>query len=148
MTRKKQMLFILSLAIILTSLATLVHAARFGVRQVRAFAPNTDVGGIIATDTTWDLAGSPYVMTSIVTVNPGVTLTIEPGVTVQGVNGTVLIVEGDLQAVGHRRAAHPFHLQHEHRSFPMEWDRHRWRHRHPGTHHPPLCGQFHQCIQL
>ena len=42
----------------------------------------TDVGGIINTDTTWNLAGSPYLITSEVQIAEGVTLTIEPGVVV------------------------------------------------------------------
>lgn len=44
--------------------------------------PFTDVSGEINIDTTWALANSPYVMTGDVTVMPGVTLTIEPGVQV------------------------------------------------------------------
>ena len=43
---------------------------------------HTDVGGEIAVDTTWTLAGSPYVLTSDVVITTGVTLTIEPGVVV------------------------------------------------------------------
>lgn len=42
----------------------------------------TDVGGIISTDTTWDVDGSPYVITSTVQIAEGITLTVEPGVTV------------------------------------------------------------------
>src|SRR5437773_363938 len=40
----------------------------------------------ITQDTTWDLAGSPYVVTSSVFVESGATLTIQPGVEVQGYN--------------------------------------------------------------
>jgi hypothetical protein len=48
------------------------------------FSPEaTIVGGIINTDTSWTTAGSPYEATSIVTVVPNVTLTIEPGVEVR-----------------------------------------------------------------
>jgi len=43
----------------------------------------TDLYGNITTDTTWNLAGSPYVLHNDVAVNSGVTLTIEPGVTVK-----------------------------------------------------------------
>ena len=42
----------------------------------------TDVGGIINADTTWDLAGSPYNITSAIQIDEGITLTIEPGVVV------------------------------------------------------------------
>lgn len=67
----------------------------------------THVEGRIETDTTWTLAGSPYVLTGDVEVVGGATLTIEPGVSVEGMAGTRLIVGGDtdgdvgtLQAVG------------------------------------------------
>ena len=49
----------------------------------------TNVGGLISTDTTWTLAGSPYIVTSNITVQgtdgaDGITtLTIEPGVVVK-----------------------------------------------------------------
>jgi len=41
--------------------------------------PATEVSGVITSDTTWNLADSPYIVKGDVTVNPGVTLTIEPG---------------------------------------------------------------------
>ncbi len=62
--------------------------------------------GILTTDTTWTLAGSPYVLQPItgynsLTVAANVTLTIEPGVIVQaGSVSTGLIIEGHLEAVG------------------------------------------------
>jgi hypothetical protein len=40
----------------------------------------TEVGGVISSDTTWDLEHSPYVLTADVQIPGGVTLTIEPGV--------------------------------------------------------------------
>ncbi len=43
----------------------------------------TNVSGIISTNTTWTLAGSPYIMTGGILVSSGVTLTIEAGVTIQ-----------------------------------------------------------------
>ena len=62
-------------------------------------SPDTDVGGIISTDTTWGPASSPYNLVSEVQVAPGVTLTIEPGVVVKG-NGRTIRVFGTLNAVG------------------------------------------------
>ena len=68
-------------------------------RPANAWA--TNVSGTISTNTTWTLANSPYVMTGNVTVNAGVTLTIEPGVTVQGnASSRLLTVNGSLSAVG------------------------------------------------
>jgi hypothetical protein len=67
----------------------------------------TLVGGDIVTDTTWDVAGSPYDMIETVTVRSGATLTIEPGVTVR-VNelchifvdpGCTLVVIGTPEAI-------------------------------------------------
>jgi MYXO-CTERM domain-containing protein len=64
----------------------------------------TQVSGAITTPTTWTVAGSPYVMTADVVVQVGATLTIEPGVEVQGTNaesGDVeLVVRGGLVASG------------------------------------------------
>jgi len=72
------------------------------------FTPQgTIVGGLIGTNTTWALAGSPYIIgTSSVTVAPGVTLTIDPGVVVKvDLWSKYLYVNGALHARGD--AAHP-----------------------------------------
>ena len=63
-----------------------------------AFAQTT-VSGSIAGSTTWDLAGSPYVLSGAVTVASNVTLTIQPGVVVKS-QGGVLDVNGTLLAQG------------------------------------------------
>jgi hypothetical protein len=69
----------------------------------------TEVSGPISTNTTWSLSHNPYIVTGDVTVNSGVTLTIEAGVVVkfQAVdtgNSTVqrhkLIVDGTLNIQG------------------------------------------------
>jgi len=57
-------------------------------------------GGEIAADTTWGRDRSPLVLTGVVTVKEGATLTVEPGVTVQFLLGTRLVVEGALVARG------------------------------------------------
>ncbi len=59
-----------------------------------------DVGGLIDTNTTWDLAGSPYIVTSPVLVMAGVTLTVDPGVTVKFNSHKAMQIEGQLHAVG------------------------------------------------
>jgi RHS repeat-associated protein len=60
----------------------------------------TNVTGSIAANTTWALAGSPYVVTGNVTVEPGVTLTVAPGVSVQFGRYTGLWIRGTLNAAG------------------------------------------------
>ena len=47
-----------------------------------ARASTTFPGGNINTDTTWTLAGSPWIIQGDTTVKPNVTLTIEAGATV------------------------------------------------------------------
>ncbi|MCB8925516.1 MAG: hypothetical protein H6652_07805 [Ardenticatenaceae bacterium] len=69
--------------------------------RVQAKPQLVDVGGIIATDTTWTAANSPYILTDRVTVQTGVTLTIEAGVTVMVPDSRKdLDVQGHLEAVG------------------------------------------------
>ena len=61
---------------------------------------DTTVGGPIISDTTWTLANSPYIVIASVEVWPGVTLTIEPGVTVKFDSEKKLQVNGELIARG------------------------------------------------
>src|SRR6185369_16809986 len=57
-------------------------------------------GGIYA-NTTWTKANSPYIVTDTIVVFPGVTLTIEPGVTVKFENKKFIeIRQGTLNAAG------------------------------------------------
>ncbi len=60
----------------------------------------TEVGGSIDTDTTWTLEGSPYDVTNTLTIERGATLSIDPGVTVSFHDETLLLVKGDLSAIG------------------------------------------------
>lgn len=63
--------------------------------------PATMVGGIIHEDTTWTLADSPYRITETVQIPAGVTLTIEPGVTVtRTTNGDMFLLHGEIYAHG------------------------------------------------
>ena len=59
----------------------------------------TDVTGIISSDVTWTKANSPYSLTGPMLVSNGVTLTIEPGVTVY-LNEHYIKVNGTLVARG------------------------------------------------
>ena len=63
-------------------------------------ATSTYVGAIIYTDTTWTATGSPYYVIGNVQVPSGVTLTIEPGVTVRFLGAYELLVKGRILANG------------------------------------------------
>lgn len=69
------------------------------VTSITAFG-QTNVGGTISADATWSLANSPYVVTSSITVNSGITLTVESGVEVKFNSNTELLVYGTLDADG------------------------------------------------
>jgi hypothetical protein len=60
----------------------------------------TNVSGGIFTNTTWNLAGSPYIAIDNIVVMGGVTLTISPGVTVKFNDTKGMEVRGNLQATG------------------------------------------------
>ncbi len=57
------------------------------------------VAGIIASDTTWTRAGSPYILSEKVTISSNVQLTLEQGVIVN-LNGNCIEVNGTLIAKG------------------------------------------------
>ena len=61
-----------------------------------ALKAQTNVSGAIGTNTVWTLAGSPYRLTADVTVNAGVSLTIQPGVTVEFNDYENIFVNGSL----------------------------------------------------
>jgi parallel beta-helix repeat protein len=67
--------------------------------QVDAAGP-TYVSGPINSDTTWYFADSPYIVMGDVTVEPGFTLIIEPGVEVKFDDTYSIIVDGTLIADG------------------------------------------------
>lgn len=71
-----------------------------GSTTVTFYSNPTLVSGTIATNTTWTLAKSPYQVTGDMHVNAGVTLTIEPGVTVLFNNGADLDANGAIFANG------------------------------------------------
>jgi hypothetical protein len=85
---------LLLIALITVSLI-LVGAGYFAKAQ----SSGTNIYGAITKDTTWIQANSPYTFTDGVTVNKGVTLIIEPGVTVV-MMGNGFSVYGELVAIG------------------------------------------------
>ena len=86
--------WLISLALIVGLLAS---SLSISVPIARA---DTGVGGPIFEDTTWTLAGSPYIVVSNVLVMEGVTLTIEPGVEVRFNASKALQIDGELIAQG------------------------------------------------
>jgi len=80
---------------ILKTTITTIFLTTFGFGQ-------TDVSGTISSNTTWDLSGSPYTITANTVIMDGVTLTIDPEVTVlfsqdvylRVLNGGTLIAQG------------------------------------------------------
>jgi hypothetical protein len=93
MHRTKSLLSAFLIAIIVGGFAV-AGILHFGTVQAA-----TDVAGIINSDTTWTKANSPYSLTGHVGVGSGVTLTIEPGVTVN-LGAYFLQVSGTLYARG------------------------------------------------
>lgn len=67
--------------------------------QMILFA-QTNVSGGIYSNTTWNVAGSPYVVTGNIVVFDNVTLTIDPGVTVKFDDGIDMEIRGTLSAIG------------------------------------------------
>ncbi len=84
------------------ALAILVLGALVAAEPIFA---QTEVGGALAGDTSWTVAGSPYIVTQDVSVAAGLTLTIEPGADVQLYSTASIIVYGQLLAEGN--AANP-----------------------------------------
>jgi hypothetical protein len=90
---KKTLLGVFLIAFMVSGLF-FVASTHFGKGQ-----NGTTVSGVISSDTTWTQANSPYTFTANLLVNDRVTLTIQPGVTVN-FNGYYLQVNGTLIAQG------------------------------------------------
>jgi hypothetical protein len=69
--------------------------------EVEVCSAQTNVSGGIYANTTWTLANSPYIVVDTVVVFPGVTLTIDPGVTVKFANTKYLeLRQASIIAIG------------------------------------------------
>ena len=71
-------------------------------KSISVFAEPTPItaGGPIESDTRWTPANSPIRLTKSVVVNAGITLTIEPGVSIELDSGLGLLIDGELIARG------------------------------------------------
>ncbi len=90
------------------------------VQTGNAQAPGCTPGphsGTIAADETWCLADSPHMVTDYLTINAGVTVTVEAGVVVKSAQN--IHVSGSLVAVG--TAAQPIVFTSTLDSAPMQW---------------------------
>jgi hypothetical protein len=92
MNKLSTSMFLATLLVISLVMVGMVHLGG-------AQTSGTSVSGIIVTDTTWNQAGSPYTLIGNILVNNGVTLTIQPGITVN-IGSFYLMVNGTLQAIG------------------------------------------------
>jgi parallel beta-helix repeat protein len=92
--RRKPLLTKFLVSTLVVSVFILVNTLSFGTASA-----STNVIGIISSDTTWNKANSPYTLTGPTAVSNGVTLTIEPGVTVN-LGAYYLQVNGTLCARG------------------------------------------------
>jgi len=70
----------------------------YEVARITIIRSDTPVSGNVSG--VWDIAGSPYLLDSDVTVPAGQTLTIEPGVIVFAESWYYFAVQGNLQAIG------------------------------------------------
>src|SRR5680860_1625568 len=62
----------------------------------------TNVGGVISTNTTWTLANSPYIITDTIQIPTEITLTIEPGVVInKPTAGDMFLLNGTIYAVSY-----------------------------------------------
>jgi parallel beta-helix repeat protein len=87
---------------LLSSMLLIIMISGFAIAGTTCFSTvkaDTEVVGLITSNTTWTNASSPYSLTGPVAINQGVTLTVEPGVTVN-LNGYYIRVNGTLTARG------------------------------------------------
>src|SRR5665647_369936 len=89
---KKIRLFLFLISML--SVAALINSFYFPTGQA-----SKEVRGIIDSDIIWSKSNSPYILTAPLSVKNGITLTIEPGVTIN-LNSYYIQVNGTLVAKG------------------------------------------------
>ena len=77
----------------------LIFLALLNCLYLPSFA-QTNVSGIINSNSNWTISGSPYVITGNVLLNSGYTLTIEAGVEVKVSSGKSILIDGELLCLG------------------------------------------------
>ena len=85
--------------ITLMFILTLLFSVLMGTLYFGTVEAATNITGVIGSDTTWTKVGSPYIFTGPVLVDDGVTLTIEPGVSVN-LGSYYIQINGTLRAKG------------------------------------------------
>jgi hypothetical protein len=100
---QKKSFKLLSLVGLCLLIVALLLAGNIQSASARSNA-DTSVGGTISVDTHWTTAGSPYIVTSDLTINAGVTLTIDAGVVVRFNGMTGIEVYGTLNSTGNSGA--------------------------------------------
>lgn len=99
---------------------SLLLASTLSLAWTDTYAQTNVSGGLFA-NTTWDLAGSPYILSGTVSLFPGFTLTIEPGVAVLFNPDAMLeIRQSALHAVG--TAAEPILFSSNTATTPGSWN--------------------------
>ena len=107
----------------LCTLALVVGVLAFMSDEVGAEPTAVTISGPIITDTVWTAVDSPYLLTDTVTITPGVTLTIEPGVMVMadGNSFTALVVENGASLIAIGTPTGPITFTSVADSAPGEW---------------------------
>ena len=109
-------IFILGMAVSVSLVSLLLLQTRL---EAAAGPQTAEVGGTLTEDTVWTAVNSPYVLTSTLFIPDGITLTVEPGVTVLGQSYGGIIVQGEIVAIG--TAVSPITFTSVTDSAPGEW---------------------------